>query len=166
MSAEPFVGEIQAFPYGFVPKGWAACNGQLMNISTNTALFAIIGVTYGGNGTTNFALPDLRGRVPVSMAPNYPAGQAGGEQSHTLTTQEIPAHNHTLVANSEPATVSKPVGSIWGRPSFNMYASSSNTLMSPNALGATGGNAPHSNMQPYLTLNYCIALTGIFPSRG
>ncbi|MFF2093350.1 phage tail protein [Paenibacillus sp. NPDC058174] len=166
MSAEPFIGEIQAFPYGFAPRGWAACNGQIMNISTNTALFAVIGVTYGGNGTTNFRLPDLRERVPISETSQYPAGQAGGEQSHTLTTQEIPAHNHALLANSEPATVSKPAGAVWGSSSFNMYASSSDSVMSPNALGVAGGSAPHSNLQPFLTLNYCIALNGIYPSRG
>ncbi|KIL35593.1 tail collar protein [Cohnella kolymensis] len=166
--SEPFLGQIQAFPYGFVPRGWAACNGQLLQINTNQALFSLLGNIYGGDGRTNFALPDLRGRVPVHADNSVPLGRAFGEEAHTLTVNEIPAHNHLISANTSGSTSSKPSGNVWGvtPDTASSYTTSANTQMSPAALANSGGSQAHSNMQPYLVLTYCIALTGIFPSRN
>lgn len=166
--SEPFLGEIQAFGFGFVPKGWAACNGQLLPINQNQALFSILGTTYGGNGVTTFALPDLRGRVPVHTGQGVALGQSAGEENHTLTVNEMPMHTHQAVGTTTASTSSKPAGLVWG-PSpnnANTYTSTANTTMSPSALGNAGGSQAHSNMQPSIVLNYCIAINGIFPSRN
>jgi microcystin-dependent protein len=166
MSVEPFVGEIQAFAFGFEPRGWAACNGQILSINQNQALFSILGTTYGGDGMTTFRLPDLRGRTAVQVGNGVSLGQSSGEEAHPLTLNEIPAHNHQALGNTSASNSNKPSGNVWGPTPTNSYTANPNTTMSPNALANAGGNWAHSNMQPYLVLTYCIALNGIFPSRN
>lgn len=165
--SEPFIGQISVFGFGFAPRGWAQCNGQLLPISQNQALFALLGTTYGGNGTTTFALPDLRGRVAMHVSPHHSQGQVGGEEAHTLTIAETPSHTHSAPCNNSPATALDPTGAVWAAdPSGHApYAVAANSQCSPQAIGTSGGQ-PHDNMAPTLTLNFCIALTGIFPSRN
>lgn len=165
---EPFLGEIRLFGFGFVPKGWLPCNGQLMNINTNTALFALLGTAYGGNGTTTFALPDYRGRVPVHQSSSLPVGANGGEETHTLTVAEMPAHIHHVSASNGDGTAKAPEGMTWAVPQSkaNAFSTMLDKTMSNAAFGAAGGSQPHSNMQPYLAINYCIAVQGIFPPRN
>jgi microcystin-dependent protein len=184
--ADPFLSEIRIMSFSFPPKGWALCNGQLMAINQNQALFALLGTTYGGNGQTTFALPNLQGRVPLHMGAggggSYPIGQISGQPTHTLTIGETPLHNHSLNAKAVTADVSPPglaPGPTFalaealadkgaGNPTVpvSIYSTSAaNTTMSPSAVGPVGGQ-PHENRQPYLTLNFCIALQGIFPSRS
>lgn len=165
--SEPFLGQISIFAFGFAPKGWAQCNGQVMPIAQNQALFALLGTTYGGNGTTTFALPDLRGRVGMHAGPNHPQGQSGGEEAHTLSIAETPSHTHTVPCSTSPATTADPAGASWATNSagHSPYASTANSQCSPQAIAVTGGQ-PHDNMAPTLTLSFCIALTGIFPSRN
>jgi microcystin-dependent protein len=174
--ATPFIGQIVLFPYNFAPRNFAFCQGQLLAIAQNTALFSLLGTTYGGNGTTTFALPDLRGRAPISSGqgpglPNYSLGEQAGETNHTLITTEIPAHQHGLSCNADDATQGSPVSRYPATPNVavgggavNAYASAANASM--GATSSAGGSQPHNNMPPYLVLNYCIALTGIFPSRN
>lgn len=163
--AEPFLGEVRQFPFNFAPRGWAQCNGQLLPISQNQALFSILGTTYGGDGRTTFALPNLMGRVPVHFGESITLGQTAGEEAHTLTIDEIPQHSHTANGGSD-AISSGPAGNTWGTSdSITPFTSQSNMTMSPNSIAAAGGSQPHSNMQPYLVVNFCIALQGIFPSR-
>jgi microcystin-dependent protein len=169
--AEPFIGEIRIFSFGFAPRGWSLCNGQLMQISQNQALFAILGTTYGGNGQTTFALPNLQGSIPIHFGTdpsgnNYTEGQRGGEPTHTVTLAEMPQHTHTLNAGN-PASVSVPANHLPGKgTSAPFYGGAPNTTMNPASVTNTGGSQAHENMSPYLTLNFCIALTGIFPSRN
>ncbi|MGY2894897.1 phage tail protein [Deinococcus sp. UYEF24] len=165
MSA-PYVGEIRAVGFGFPPKGWAACNGQLLPINQNQALFSLLGTMYGGNGSTNFALPNLQGRVPMHVSPVLVQGQAGGEAAHTLTLNEIPAHTHTLNATSSAANTLIPTGNLLAAPAAPLYGAGNAVFLAPTALSTSGGSQAHSNMPPYLTLNFIIALTGIFPSRN
>lgn len=163
---EPFLGQIQLFPYGFTPKGWAACDGSILPIQSNTALFSLLGTTYGGNGMNNFALPDLRGKVAVHVGMQVSLGQSFGEEAHTLKTNEMPAHTHQALADTSSSTSNKPsTTNVWGQANSPAYTSAPNTSMSPGALSIAGGDQPHSNMQPYTVLNYCIAITGIYPSR-
>jgi microcystin-dependent protein len=176
--AEPFLGEIRLFSLNFAPKGWAMCNGQTLPINQNQALFALLGTTYGGNGTSTFQLPNLQGRVPVGFGDGiglspYNLGQVGGEINHTLTLNEIPSHGHTYHCKStvdNSPTPTSPVGNYWARenngdaPYSSTGASLSN--MHPSAVGNAGGGQPHSNQQPYLVINFCIALSGVFPSRN
>ena len=167
---DPFIGEIRLFPYNFAPRGWAFCNGQVLSIAQNTALFSLLGTTYGGNGQTTFALPDLRGRVPVSSGQgpglsNYSLGQVGGTESVTLNTNQMPAHNHQVNVNAGGATTSRANGNFPSTGGSYNSATDGSTF-NPNAVSNTGGNQPHENVQPYLTLNFCIALEGIFPSRN
>jgi microcystin-dependent protein len=165
--AEPFLAEVRIFSFGFAPQGWAQCNGQLLPINQNQALFSLLGTTYGGNGQTNFALPDLRGRVPTHIGQGLVQGQAGGEQAHTLTVSELPTHNHQAIASSNGPTATNPAGSFWSSGTgFSPYAASANAAMSPSSLTNTGGSQAHINMSPYLVLNFGIALQGIFPSRN
>lgn len=165
--SEPFLGEVRMFGFNFPPQGWALCNGQLLPINQNQALFAILGTNYGGNGVTTFALPDLRGRVPVHQGNGVNYGQSAGEENHTLTSSEMPAHIHQVSASTTDASESTPGGNIWGAAPENPYSTgTANTVMNAASMGVAGGSQPHSNMQPYLTLNYCIALVGIFPSRN
>ncbi len=160
--SEPFLGEIRCFGFNFAPVGWATCDGQLMPISQNTALFSLLGTTYGGNGITTFGLPNLQGRVGVHADNiSFVQGETGGEASHTLSVTEMPAHAHNIESGDGQTTdrPSAAVAAIGG-----VYAKSATGAMAPTA--GAGGSQPHNNMQPYLVLNYCIALQGIFPPRS
>jgi microcystin-dependent protein len=164
----PFLGEIDLVAFNFAPHGWALCNGQILPIAQNQALFALLGTTYGGNGTTTFALPDLRGRRAISSDGTHPLGQLAGEESVTLVLNQIPSHSHTFIANSAPGNALGPGSHYWASASqVNLYSTSAAlTALSPLAIGFAGGNQPHDNMSPYLVLNYIIALQGIFPSQN
>ena len=162
--AEPFLSEIRIMSFNFPPKGWAFCNGQLLPINQNQALFALLGTTYGGNGQTTFALPDLRARTPVHVGGGHVLGERAGEAAHTLLSAELPAHTHVLNAGSGGTATANPAGALLG-PVNNLYHDpASLTTMSPSSVTSTGGSQPHQNTQPYLTLSFCIALQGIFPS--
>jgi microcystin-dependent protein len=171
---QPFIGEIRCCGFNFAPEGWALCNGQIMSISDNATLYNLIGTTYGGNGTTTFALPNLQSRVPVHQGnlagTNYVMGQVGGVENVTLTTQEIPAHSHAIVATSNAATLKRPVTNTFYAASSsgnNFYESGTTlTALANTTVSSAGGGQPHSNIQPYLTLNWCISLFGIYPSQG
>ncbi len=167
---EPFVGEIKAFGFGITPRNYAACNGQLMPISQNQALFALLGTQYGGNGQTTFALPDLRGRVPVHASTELPQGSVAGSEAVTLTVADIPAHTHALIGTSTVADRRPARGNAFANdtsPVTQFYAPATNLVpLAPASVTLSGGNQPHPNMQPFLVLNYCIALNGIFPSRN
>ena len=163
--SNPYLGEIRIFPLQYAPRGWALCNGQLLAINQNQALFSVLGTTYGGNGINNFALPNLQGRLPLHLGNGFILGQSGGEAAHTLLLSEIPAHNHGVNGSTTAASQGSPSGNLWGTGN-SAYLSKSNTSMNPSAIANSGGNQPHQNMPPYLTLTICIALTGIFPSRG
>jgi microcystin-dependent protein len=162
--AEPFLSEMRCFSFGFAPKGWALCNGQLLPINQNQALFSLLGTTFGGDGRVNFALPDLRGRVPLHVGSGHTLGQRGGEQAHTLSIQEIPTHVPVLIASSLDGNTALTSGSVLATAS-NVYGNpASLTGIQPATVGNTGGSQAHLNMQPFLTLSWCIALQGIFPS--
>jgi len=163
--AEPFVGEIRLFSFGVIPRGWLPCQGQILPIQTNQALFALLGAQYGGNGSTTFALPDLRGRVPLNTSPGYPLGAAAGEAAHTLTFNEMPMHTHSVSASGEPATLVPPAGNVWPQIPSTYSATAPDVQMGAAAVSVAGGSQAHNNMQPYLTINFCIATAGIFPSR-
>jgi microcystin-dependent protein len=167
--AEPFLSEIRIMSFNFAPKGWAMCNGQLMPINQNQALFSLLGTTYGGDGRVNFALPDLRGRTPIHFGSGHTLGERGGEQAHTLTIGELTTHAHVLNATSNVANQSNPtsamvlgqsVGAFLYSPPTNLAA------MDPGVVSNVGGSQAHLNMQPFLTLTFCIALQGIFPSQN
>jgi microcystin-dependent protein len=162
----PYLSEIRIFSFNFPPKGWALCNGQILSIQQNTALFALLGITYGGNGTTTFALPNLQGRMPLHQGNGFTLGQAAGEQTHTLTSQEMPQHTHQAVASSNAANQGVATGNFWANGGQPAYATSANTTMAAGAVSTVGGSQPHDNMPPYLTLTFCIALQGIFPSQS
>lgn len=174
--ADPFVAEIRIFPFNFAPRGWAFCDGQLLPLSQNTALFSLLGTTYGGNGKSNFALPDLQGRAPMQPGQGpglslHDLGETGGSDSVTLLESEIPSHNHGMQASSDPADNNVPNGNMLARPigrGVNLYSTELGTTvtMSPQALSPSGGDQPHNNLQPYLTFNFCIAMQGVFPPRG
>ena len=164
--ATPYLSEIRIFSFNYPPKGWAFCNGQLMPINQNQALFALLGTTYGGDGVSTFALPNLQGRMPIHEGSGFVLGQNGGEQSHTLTSTEMPQHTHAAAASSSPANLGTAPGNFWANGDQPAYASSVNTVMSTAAVSNVGGSQPHDNMPPYLVLNFCIALQGIFPSQN
>jgi microcystin-dependent protein len=175
--ADNFVAEIRIFPFNFAPKGWAFCDGQLLPISQNTALFALLGTFYGGDGRSNFALPNLQGSAPLhaGQGPGLSLrdlGETGGAQSVTLLQSEMPSHSHTVQADPNPGFNASPINNTWGggggrgRPSAYTPSGPANVSMSAQAVSVSGGNLPHNNMPPYLTLNFCIALQGIFPSRA
>jgi microcystin-dependent protein len=168
--SDPYIAEIKLISFNYPPKGWAFCNGQLLAINQNQALFSILGTMYGGNGQTNFALPNLQGRMPVHQGINqgsYNVGQAAGELAHTLTINEMPAHVHPAVAQSAASIPGvSPAGAIWATAGSAAFASAPNVTMNPAAVANTGGSQPHENQAPYLVLNYIIALVGIFPSRN
>lgn len=164
--SEPFLGEIKMFACSTPPKGWAFCDGTILPISSNQALFSILGVTYGGNGVTNFALPDLRGRVPLHFGAGVPPGQAEGEEAHTLTQAQMPIHNHLAFANAKAGTTRSAAGGVWAQTDYETYSPAMDQTMNGQALSASGGSQPHNNMQPYLGLSFCIATVGIYPSRN
>ena len=165
--AEPFLSEIRMMSFVFAPKGWALCNGQLLPINQNQALFSLLGTTFGGDGRVNFALPDLRGRTPIHVGSGHTLGESGGEQAHTLSISELPTHAHVLNATTSAATTNTPTSSLMLAQSTaaDLYGIATNLqAMAPSSIGNVGGSQPHLNMQPFLTLNFCIALQGIFPS--
>jgi microcystin-dependent protein len=171
--SEPFVGEIRMLGFGFAPQGWALCNGQLLPISQNTALFDLLGTTYGGDGRTTFALPDMRSRVPVCQGQgpglsSYAEGQAGGAETVTLAAAQMPGHTHPVKASSTAAASDHPEGRALARSASHIYTAKpdASTVMNADMLGDAGGSQPHDNIQPYLAVNFCIALNGIFPSRS
>lgn len=165
--SDPFIGEIKLFPYNRVPKGWAACEGQLLPINQNQALYSILGNVYGGDGRTTFALPDLRGRVAVHASTSIPFGALGGEENHTLTVNEMPQHTHQVMASNSAAGVSEIGGATWAvTENFAYNPASTPVPMSQTAIAASGGSQPHPNMQPYLTMAFCVAVQGIYPSRA
>jgi microcystin-dependent protein len=166
--SEPFLAEIRMMSFNFAPQGWALCNGQFLPINQNQALFSLMGTTYGGNGQTNFALPDLRGRIPIHVGAGHTWGERAGEENHTLTVSELPMHTHALYGSSTPAETNNPntaPGTVLASVA-NAYTTPSNLVaMSPASVTNNGGSQPHQNMQPYLVLTFCIALQGIFPSQ-
>src|SRR5712692_1828489 len=163
---EPFLSEIRIFSFGFAPKGWALCNGQLLPINQNQALFSLLGTTYGGDGRVNFGLPDLQSRVPIHMGAGHTLGERGGEQAHTLSISEIPTHTHVINATNNPASTNAPANNTVLGAVANTYAAAANlTSLSPSEIGNVGGSQAHLNMQPFLILNFSIALQGIFPSQ-
>jgi microcystin-dependent protein len=165
--SEPFLGEVKIVGFNYAPKGWALCNGQLLPINQNQALFSLLGTNYGGNGQTTFALPNLQGRVAVHMGAGFTIGQAAGQSAHTVTMGEMTAHNHVLSATPNAGTTAVPTGNVYGKTLQNTYGGFTNLgTMAPGVVGNFGGSQPHENMMPYLTLNFCIALQGIFPSRN
>jgi microcystin-dependent protein len=166
--AEPFLSEIRIMSFGFPPKGWALCDGQLLPINQNQALFSLLGTTYGGDGRVNFGLPDLRSRTPIHVGSGFTLGERGGEQNHTLSVAEMPQHNHTLNGTTVAASLAVPGGNVLGASAATdpIYGNAANLVaMDPSSLANTGGSQAHVNMQPYLTLSFCIALQGIFPSQ-
>lgn len=163
----PFLGEIKIVSFGFAPKGWAQCNGQLMPINQNQALFSLLGTMYGGNGQTTFALPDLRGRVPIHFGDGHIQGESAGQEAATITSQSMPAHNHLVMTSAaQTPGSSTPNGNFLGRGNNVYRGGSGTTTLSPSTITGIGGGQPHENMQPSLTLSFCIALVGIFPSRN
>lgn len=165
--ATPFLGEIKLVSFNFPPTGWAFCNGQFLPINQNQALFALLGTTYGGNGQTTFALPDLRGRMPLHHGNGFTQGQAGGEEAHTVTLQELPQHIHAANFSATAASSDNPAGNLPGRTvTPTLGPPQSFVAMAPAAVGNIGGSQAHQNMAPFLALNFCIALQGIFPSQN
>jgi microcystin-dependent protein len=168
--AEPFLSEIRIFSFEFAPKGWAMCNGQLMPINQNQALFSLLGTMFGGDGRVNFALPDLRGRVPIEVGAGHTLGERGGEQAHTLSIAELPTHTHTISGVNATADAVDPTNAFLastGAALGNPYGPPTElTAMAPSTLSNTGGSQAHLNMQPFLTLTFGIALQGIFPSAN
>jgi len=173
--SEPFLSEIRIMSFSYAPRGWAMCNGQLLPINQNQALFSLLGTNYGGNGQTNFALPNLQGCAPIHFDNSHNLGQKAGEQAHTLTIAEIPTHIHDFSSNtcvasaSANATVGPPTNNYWANNGKTAYSTGGGIglgTMSPQAVSSVGGSQAHTNMQPYLVLNFCIALQGIFPSQN
>ena len=163
--AEPFLSEIRLMSFVFAPKGWALCNGQLLPIQQNQALFSLLGTTFGGDGRVNFALPDLRGRAPIHVGSGFTLGQRGGEQAHTLSIAEIPTHTHTANFSTQDANLAAPGGNFPAKTLGPLYGPPQSLVaMNANAVTNVGGSQAHLNMQPFLTLSFCIALQGIFPS--
>jgi microcystin-dependent protein len=163
----PFLTELKCMSFGFAPKGWAQCNGQLLPINQNQAIFSLLGTTYGGDGRVNFGLPNLMGRTPMSFGNGHNLGEMGGEQAHTLTISEIPTHVHTANAGTSVATVD-PLNAYVAGGGAAIFTGglTSPVAMNPQMLTPVGGSQPHPNMQPFLVLNWCIALQGIFPSQN
>ena len=165
--AEPFLSEIRIMSFGFPPKGWAFCDGQLLPINQNQGLFSLLGTTYGGDGRVNFGLPDLRGRTPIHMGSGHTLGERGGEQAHTLSISEIPTHTHVLNGTGNTAANTPANTTVLGKSNPQAaYAAAGNLVaMDPRSIANVGGSQAHLNMQPFLTLTFCIALQGIFPSQ-
>jgi microcystin-dependent protein len=164
--AEPFLGELRLASFPITPKGWAQCNGQLLPINQNQALFALLGTTYGGNGQTTFALPDLRGRVPIHAGAGFNQGTAVGEEAHTLTASEMPAHTHVMTASTSNGDAAVPTGLVLAAALNQYHPPSDLTTLHPASVTNVGGSQAHDNLHPLLVLNWLIALQGIFPSRN
>jgi microcystin-dependent protein len=166
--SEPFLAEIRIMSFGFPPKGWALCDGQLLPINQNQALFSLLGTTYGGDGRVNFALPDLRARTPIHVGGGHTLGERGGEQAHTLSAGEIPGHTHAVNASASQGNAVAPGGAVLASPLNQSYRlpSQAQTTLIPGTIAGTGGSQAHLNMQPFVTLSFCIALQGIFPSQN
>lgn len=163
--AEPFLSEIRIMSFVFAPKGWALCNGQLLPINQNQGLFSLLGTTFGGDGRVNFALPDLRGRVPIHVGSGHTLGERGGEPAHTLSIAELPTHTHVLNGTSASGDKVTPTGNLLANNlNFGYHSPSNLGAMNPGSITSVGGSQAHLNMQPFLTLSFCIALQGIFPS--
>lgn len=163
--AEPFMSEIRLMSFVFPPKGWALCDGQLLPIVQNQALFSLLGTTFGGDGRVNFALPDLRGRVPIHVGSGHTLGERGGEQAHTLSISEIPTHTHVVNASASAGNQTLPTNNVLARSESARYAPPDSFVATgPTAIANIGGSQAHLNMQPFLVLSFCIALQGIFPS--
>jgi microcystin-dependent protein len=163
--AEPFLSEIRILSFVFAPKGWALCNGQLLPINQNQALFSLLGTTFGGDGRVNFALPDLRARAPIHVGRGHTLGERGGEQAHTVSIAELPQHAHTLMGSGNTGNVQQGAGNVLGVVRGRIYTDPANlTALSPSTVTNVGGSQAHLNMQPFLTLSFAIALQGIFPS--
>jgi microcystin-dependent protein len=163
--AQPFLAEIRIFSFLFAPKGWAMCNGQTMAIAQNQALFSLLGTSYGGNGTSTFNLPNLQGSFPRHTSASLVIGTTGGESTHSLVSTEIPNHSHAAFGSSTAANTGNPTGNLWATGN-DAYNTNTNTTMSTTAIVTAGQSQAHENKPPYLTLNFCIALQGIFPSRN
>jgi len=165
--SEPYISEIRIVSFNILPRGWAECNGQLLPINQNQALFSLLGTTYGGNGQTNFALPNLQGRAPFHMGDGFSLGGTGGETGHVLLQSEMPAHTHTVQASVHAPDQASPVGNYWASQGRSVYSSNApNAAMNSATSLTAGGGQPHTNMPPYLVLIFIIALQGIFPSRN
>lgn len=177
--SEPFLAEIRMMGFNFAPRGWAMCDGQILPINQNQTLYSLLGTTYGGDGRTSFALPDIRSRSPIHKGSpsgdgglSWVLGQRSGEETHTLTTGEMPNHTHKLMGTSAAANTDSPTGARYantndtGLKPYGVSSTANQTSLSPYALSSVGGSQPHENMQPYTTLNYCIAIMGLFPSRN
>lgn len=164
--SEPFLSEIKIVSFNFPPKGWALCNGQLLPINQNQALFALLGTTYGGNGQTNFALPNLRGRIPIHMGNGHTLGEAAGSTSVTVNIQQLPTHMHGLMATNTNGALANPSNAFLGAVNSMYGQATSLTTLNAGSVTSVGGSQPHNNMMPYLTLNFIIALQGIFPSQN
>ena len=162
--AEPFLGEIRLAGFSIAPKGWALCDGQMLPINQNQALFSLLGTTYGGDGRTNFGLPNLRGRVPIHFGDGRSMGEAAGEEFHTLTVAEMPAHSHSVLGTTTDASQAVPNGNLLGSYNNGYGAPASLVSLASSVVVGTGGNQPHENRSPYLVVSYIIALQGIFPS--
>lgn len=170
--SEPFIAEIRMFGFNFAPRGWAGCDGQILPIAQNQSLFSLLGTTYGGDGRTTFALPGLRGRTPIHFNGAHPIGQKSGEEAHELSVDRMPAHTHTLQASDAVATQPTPAGNLLARPSLSIGAAYSTNEQAPDvplgalAIADAGSGQGHNTMQPFLTVNFCIAMQGLFPSRN
>lgn len=164
--AEPFLSEIRLMGFGFAPRGWAKCDGQTMPINQNQALFSLLGTNYGGNGQTTFGLPDLRTRVPIHGGPAQPLGETGGEQAHSLVNVELPEHTHAVNASPELGDATEPDANVLASASGLYGRPAALTPLDPSSVEDVGGRRAHANMQPFLTLNFCIALQGLFPSQN
>jgi microcystin-dependent protein len=165
--SEPFLSEIRVFSFGFPPKGWALCNGQLLPINQNQALFSLLGTTYGGDGRVNFGLPNLQARIPMHEGNGHTLGEQGGQQAHTLSVSEVPGHTHSVACSVVAGTKPSAANNVWAVDNNGNapYSSVGDTTMATGAIGVTGGSQPHPNLAPYTVLSFCIALQGIFPSQ-
>lgn len=163
---EPFIGEIRVFSFGFIPRGWVACDGRLLQVRDHQALYSVVGNTYGGDGKINFAVPNLNGRAPIHPGSGIARGQAGGEEKHTLTIAEMPAHTHQVSGNSTLAKTISPQKAVWAKSADKSFAEAPNTPLHSSAISNAGSSQAHTNMQPYLVVQYCIAVDGIYPPRA